>query len=91
MLICNLLQVLRIVVEATGMARRLCAPREVIVERVFKRYGSTSAAPQSTACNTMLPYCLQQCRCHGGGGVTRFTLAAHFKHYKCCYPVQDPA
>jgi hypothetical protein len=37
-----LLQVLRIVVEATGMARRLCAPREVIVERVFKRCGGTS-------------------------------------------------
>lgn len=32
-----LLQVLRLTVEATGMARRLCAPREVIVERLFKR------------------------------------------------------
>lgn len=30
-------QVLRLTVEATGMARRLCAPREVIVERLFKR------------------------------------------------------
>jgi hypothetical protein len=39
-----LLQVLRIVVEATGMARRLCAPREVIVERVFKRCGVQSSA-----------------------------------------------
>lgn len=32
-----LAQVLRLTVEATGMARRLCAPREVIVERLFKR------------------------------------------------------
>eukprot|EP00775_Hariotina_reticulata_P008904 gene8904-9081_t len=30
-------QVLRITVEATGMARRLCSPREVVVERLFKR------------------------------------------------------
>lgn len=30
-------QVLHIQVEATGMARRVCAPREVIVERLFKR------------------------------------------------------
>eukprot|EP00878_Enallax_costatus_P013055 GHUV01013640.1.p1 GENE.GHUV01013640.1~~GHUV01013640.1.p1 ORF type:complete len:417 (+),score=99.54 GHUV01013640.1:178-1428(+) len=30
-------QVLRFSVEATGMARHLCAPREIIVERVFKR------------------------------------------------------
>lgn len=33
----GLVQVLRFTVEATGMARHLCAPREVIVERVFKR------------------------------------------------------
>jgi hypothetical protein len=36
LLVC-VLQVLRLIVEATGMARRLCAPREVIVERLFKR------------------------------------------------------
>jgi hypothetical protein len=41
---CGLLQVLRIVVEATGMARRLCAPREVIVERVFKRCEALAAS-----------------------------------------------
>lgn len=36
-MLCCAVQVLRLVVEATGMARRLCAPREVIVERLFKR------------------------------------------------------
>eukprot|EP00879_Flechtneria_rotunda_P033504 GHRR01037116.1.p1 GENE.GHRR01037116.1~~GHRR01037116.1.p1 ORF type:complete len:457 (+),score=146.66 GHRR01037116.1:1129-2499(+) len=30
-------QVLRMTVEATGMARQMCTPREVIVERVFQR------------------------------------------------------
>jgi hypothetical protein len=38
LLSCCCLQVLRLTVEATGMARRLCAPREVIVERLFKRW-----------------------------------------------------
>lgn len=35
---------LRMSVEATGMARRLCAPREVIVECIVKRCGSCTHA-----------------------------------------------
>lgn len=31
------LQVLRILVEATGLASRLCNPREMVVERLVKR------------------------------------------------------
>ncbi|WIA14192.1 hypothetical protein OEZ85_002731 [Tetradesmus obliquus] len=59
-------QVLRIVVEATGMARRLCAPREVIVERVFKREecgvdGGYTISPREDANGGYSPECLVTC------------------------------
>lgn len=58
-------QVLRLTVEATGMARRLCAPREVIVERLFKRYVQLSGGQHvlttvSQACRAMLLLCVRQ-------------------------------
>lgn len=60
-------QVLRLTVEATGMARRLCAPREVIVERLFKRcVGQLSGGHHhvlttvSQACRAVLLLCVRQ-------------------------------